>query len=282
MQGENPHPSDHDLLLVLDGELPIHEAEKVRAHLARCWTCRARITEFDNTIVDFIRVREQLIPPLPAVEGPQALLRLRLAKLATSSKPTLYERVGTFLQLRAVRLAWGAGFALLLSLIVWRFVQPVPDTTSRVAGFEIRSVPDPRLTPGATLPLTRDDVCAAEMVDAARIVPVDVAKKVFAAYGVDTPEPRAYEVDYLITPALGGSDSIRNFWPQPYRNTVWNAHIKDALEDHLRQLVCAGQIDLARAQHEIAIDWISAYKKYFRTQNPLPEHATFLKDRPWE
>jgi hypothetical protein len=120
------------------------------------------------------------------------------------------------------------------------------------------------------------------MVETARVVPVDVAKRVFAAYGVDTPEPRAYEVDYLITPALGGSDNIRNFWPQPYKNTVWNAHIKDALEDYLQELVCAGQLELATAQHEIAVDWISAYKKYFHTEAPLPEHASFLKDRPWE
>jgi hypothetical protein len=282
MRGENPHPSDHDLLLVLDGELPINEADKVRAHLACCWTCRARVTEFDKTIVDFIGVRQQLVPPLPPVDGPQALLRLRLAQLATSSKLKFYERVAAFLQLRAVRLSCSAGFAVLVGLMVWRPFEPLPGTNSRVAGFEIRSVPDPQLTPGATLPLTRDDVCAAEMVDAARVVPVDVAKKVFAAYGLDRPEPRAYEVDYLITPALGGSDSIRNFWPQPYRNTVWNAHIKDALEDHLRHLVCAGQLELARAQHEIAIDWISAYKKYFRTHDPLPEHAAFLKDRPWE
>ena len=43
---------------------------------------------------------------------------------------------------------------------------------------------------------------------------------------------------YLITPALGGSDNVRDFWPQSYKETVWNAHIKDALEDHLHSLVC--------------------------------------------
>ena len=51
---------------------------------------------------------------------------------------------------------------------------------------------------------------------------------------------------------------------------------------YLRSLVCAGQLDLATAQQEIARDWIAAYKKYFRTDKPLPEHVSFLKDRPWE
>ena len=240
------------------------------------------MNEIDTTIADWVRVRKQLMPPLPSADGPRALLRLRLAQLTKSPRLTLGERVTAFLQPRTVRLALSTGLTVVIGLMIWLSVKAVSGTSSRVARFDIRSVPDPQITPGATLPLTRDDVCAAEMVETARVVPVDVARKVFAAYGVDTPEPRAYEVDYLITPALGGSDNIRNFWPQPYRNTVWNAHIKDALEDHLRQLVCAGQLDLARAQREIALDWISAYKKYFHTQVPLPEHAAFLKDRPWE
>ena len=29
-------------------------------------------------------------------------------------------------------------------------------------------------------------------------------------------QPRNYEVDHLITPALGGTDDIRNLWPEPY------------------------------------------------------------------
>jgi hypothetical protein len=147
---------------------------------------------------------------------------------------------------------------------------------------EVRSIPDPRITPGATLPVTREDVCGEGAVEGVRIVPAAVARQVFRSYGIDAPQPRAYEVDYLITPALGGSDNIRNFWPQPYGNTIWNAHTKDALEDHLRGLVCAGQVGLATAQQDIARDWIAAYKKYFRTERPLPEHFAFLKDRPWE
>jgi anti-sigma factor RsiW len=280
MRDQDAHLSDQDFLLAADGELPAHEAARVHAHLTRCWTCRARMHEIDSAIVDFIHVRDQLMPPQPPADSSRAQLRSRLAQLAESSRLTAWERMAAFLRYRAVSLAWSVGLGLLIGIIVWRYAQPAFGPPPRAA--VLRSVPDPQLTPGATLPLTRDDVCGVGMVEAARVVPVDVAKKVFAAYGVEAPEPRAYEVDYLITPALGGSDNIRNFWPQPYKNAVWNAHLKDALEDHLQALVCAGHLELATAQHEIAADWISAYKKYFHTDVPLPKHASFLKDRPWE
>lgn len=82
-------------------------------------------------------------------------------------------------------------------------------------------------------------------------------------------DPKAYEVDYLITPALGGADDIGNLWPQSYSATIWNAHVKDALEDRLHELVCRGDVDLTTAQREISRDWISAYKKYFHTDRPI-------------
>ena len=76
--------------------------------------------------------------------------------------------------------------------------------------------------------------------------------------------PGDYEVDYLITPDLGGSGSLRNLWPQPY-TARWNAREKDKLERRLHQLVCVGAVDIATAQREIAADWIRAYKKYVVT-----------------
>ena len=102
-----------------------------------------------------------------------------------------------------------------------------------------------------------------------KAVPVALQRRVFDEYGIRAAAPGAYEVDYLITPALGGADDIHNLWPQAYTATVWNAQVKDALEDHLRDLVCDGQLDLATAQREIATNWIEAYKKYFHTDRPL-------------
>jgi hypothetical protein len=88
-------------------------------------------------------------------------------------------------------------------------------------------------------------------------------------------------LDYLVAPELGGSDDIRNVWPQPYTDAVWNSHVKDALEDRLHELVCSGRISLATAQHDIATNWVQAYKKYFKTSVPLPDHYAFAKDMPW-
>jgi hypothetical protein len=42
----------------------------------------------------------------------------------------------------------------------------------------------------------------------------------------------------------------------------WNTHIKDKLRNKLYDDVCAGQLDLKTAQHDIATDWIAAYRKY--------------------
>jgi len=86
-------------------------------------------------------------------------------------------------------------------------------------------------------------------------------RKVFAEYGIKDPKANQFEVDYLITPDLGGTESIRNLWPQPY-SAHWNARVKDKLEERLHELVCSGKLDLETAQHDIATDWIAAYRKY--------------------
>jgi len=66
----------------------------------------------------------------------------------------------------------------------------------------------------------------------------------------------------LIPLSLGGSNSIRNIWPQSTKIAPWNSYVKDALERKLHKLVCAGQLDLKTAQREISANWIEAYKKY--------------------
>ena len=131
------------------------------------------------------------------------------------------------------------------------------------------SFPEPSLTPGVAVAVNPEQVCRSTRPKN-RIVPVSLQRRVFEEYGIAGAEPRAYEVDYLITPALGGADDIRNLWPQSYSSAVWNARVKDALEDRLHDMVCEGQLDLATAQQDISSDWIAAYKKYFHTDRPLP------------
>ena len=267
MKYEDSHLSDQRLLLDVEGELSHHDEKLIRAHLDACWKCRTRRQELENAIAAFVRTHQQEFDAkLPPAAGPRAVLKARLGQLRAAS-----DRSSRLVLPR--RFAWplaaAACGATVLSLFlayssVRRQSQLRPETL-------IVSIPDSRLTPGAALLTTRQAVCAQTNANN-KSVSVALREKVFEEYRIVRAEPRDYELDYLVTPALGGADDIRNLWPQPYSATVWNAQVKDALEDRLREMVCDGTLDLAEAQKEIATDWIGAYKKYFRTNQPLAEH----------
>lgn len=124
------------------------------------------------------------------------------------------------------------------------------------------TLPDPHLTPGVALP----GVTAADLVPGyatkVRNVPDRVKIAVYNEYHVTQHVPGQYEIDHLISLELGGSNDIRNLWPQSYSGT-WNAHLKDKLENELHHRVVAGTMTLANAQREISTDWITAYTKIF-------------------
>jgi len=82
-----------------------------------------------------------------------------------------------------------------------------------------------------------------------------------------------YEVDHLIPLEVGGSNSIKNLWPEFHRTSPWNAQVKDRLENRLHEMVCDGKIDLKTAQQAIAANWIEAYKKYV---NPNPPESRLV------
>jgi len=241
------HISDRDLLLEADGELAVSVAVEVRRHLAGCAECRKRQAE----ILDELGALsdDYLQQELPPIDGARAMLVTRM-------RPARGQQY----------LALGALAAALL-LLAWHWA---PERVSD-------SLPRAALTPGA---VQAGWACAAETERPP--IANAVAMEVFRKYGIHDPRPRAYEVDYLIPPDLGGSEDPRNLWPQPYNAGTWNARVKDALEDRLRTMVCSGSMDLARAQQEIAGDWIGAYQKHFRTRAPLPDHVAFVKDQPWE
>ena len=150
-------------------------------------------------------------------------------------------------------------------------VQPPPGVSyvppSALPGLPL--APDPQLTPGATLPVTRDDVCVPGYTQKVRNVPEAVKRQVYAEYGIMSHKAGNFEVDHLISLELGGSNSPKNLWPQSYKTQPWNAHVKDALENRLHADVCTNQLDLTTAQQEIATDWIGAYKRVFGTDAPL-------------
>jgi hypothetical protein len=139
------------------------------------------------------------------------------------------------------------------------------------------ALPDASLTPGATWNVTVEELCA-DKVREERQISATVRQEVLRDYGMERVPFEEYELDYLITPELGGAADARNLWPQRYAARAWNAHVKDQLERLLPQLVCDGRLDLATAQADIAADWIAAYKKYFKTDVPLPTQAGLLLD----
>jgi Putative zinc-finger len=270
MASEDVHLSDQEFLLAADGELPARRAVQVRAHLSACWDCRARMAEVEGTIADFARAhRQNLDPQLPPIDGPRALLRARLSELALDS------RVGSWRLF--FQFAWAtraAAFLCLLFLVAVGGKLLLQHSTfhganSPVVPFERGSVPDHSLTPGATRRVALGDVCSMTHEDVVREVPTSLRQKVFQEYGIVNARANDYEIDFLIAPGLGGVEDIHNLWPEPYTSSMWDARVKDTLEEHLHQLVCSGKVDLSTAQNDIADNWIAAYKKYFHTDRPL-------------
>jgi hypothetical protein len=271
---EDLHLSDQEMLLAADGELPTHRATQVHAHLAACWDCRARMAEIELTIVDFARAhRQTLDSQLPPIAGPRALLRAQLAELASKREG----RTGPWFQVSsATRAAAFLCVAILVGAVAGRLLfqhSTLRGTNAINASLERGAEPDHSLTPGATRRVTVSDVCSMAHEEVVGQVSTSLRQAVLHEYGIVNAGSGDYEIDYLIAPGLGGVEEIHNLWPEPYTSPTWNASVKDALEEHLHQLVCGGALDLSTAQRDIATDWIAAYKKYFHTDRPLSLHS---------
>jgi hypothetical protein len=122
-------------------------------------------------------------------------------------------------------------------------------------------LPDPKLTPGDTIDVTRDDLCAERRTSLDDDISIKLKSRVFDIYGIRPDTPVSYNVDHLIPAGLGGSNSIKNLWPQPLSGE-WGYTLKNKLERRLHKMVCSGELDLKKAQEEIARDWVNAYKRY--------------------
>lgn len=160
--------------------------------------------------------------------------------------------------------------------------QPAPsDNFARAAesdsALRFPIVPIPRLTQGDTLEVTAADICVPGYSKKVRNVPAAVKRQVYESYGITRRKPGDYEVDHLISLELGGSNSVRNLWPESYRTHPWNARVKDALENELHRRVCAGTLDLGAAQRAIAQNWVIAYRIYVR---PTPSDSRAAKRAP--
>jgi hypothetical protein len=133
-------------------------------------------------------------------------------------------------------------------------------------------LPNPTLTPGATNPrVTQANVHSTICVSGytRTIRPPESYTEPLKYHQLDSGynlhgDTRAshYEEDHLVPLEVGGNPvSVRNLWPEP-RLTAWGATQKDALENRMHSLVCAGSVSLAVAQRIFETNWIAGYQRY--------------------
>lgn len=285
MVNEDIHPSDQELLLCADRELSRHRASQIRDHLAACYDCRTRMAELERAIAGFVKAYHR---NWDAQLPPAAAARSRLKHLLAKEQPRRADWWSLPLTLNSRRFALSCALLLLIFLGVKAFHSRSQLTESQVPA-DAMVLPDKSLTPGATRPVSVADICSMDHDQVVHPVSEALRQRVFREYGLRNVSFDNYEVDYLISPGLGGTDDLRNLWPQPRYDTTWNSFVKDQLEDYLHRSVCAGRLDLSTAQRDVSTDWISAYKKYFSTQQPLDlstssPRAVFIFeqiDQPW-
>jgi hypothetical protein len=138
----------------------------------------------------------------------------------------------------------------------------------RAARVPAVDLPNQRLTPGVALKVGAAQICRPGYASSVRNVPKSEKEAVYARYRAPH-VPYAHEVDHLVSLELGGSNNIRNLWPEPYAGR-WGARTKDVLENRLHDLVCAGRLRLRFAQRIEARNWVAAYRRYAAAAAAVP------------
>lgn len=263
------HLTDEKLICFMDGETSRFAVSHIEKHLMACAECRSRKESLERAADEFSVLRRAAADQqIPSGSEPRESFKAQLTAARQATPHSLLEQ----LTMRARTQPWAYLYAAVAIAAVsmpllgrqshfFRF-QSIPQLESRL-------LPDSGLTPGATRPVGLADICPqSNDDDLDPAVSPSLKEAVFQEYGVTGAPVENFQVDYLINPQLGGTDDVRNLWPEPYQSKVWNARAKDALETRLHSMVCSQQIDLAEAQREIATNWIAAYKKYFHRAYP--------------
>src|SRR5262249_25573671 len=149
--------------------------------------------------------------------GRRALLKARLAEMSGGGRSNrgIFDLIARRLAPRRILTVAFASVALaifLMGILVRNRLLPGVAVVQANDPIE----PLPNLTPGAVRLVTARDVCGGNIADdpSVRTIPASLAQEVFREYGMDANKAKNYEVDFLITPELGGSNDIRNLWPE--------------------------------------------------------------------
>jgi anti-sigma factor RsiW len=268
MSASNSHVTDRELMSHLDGELTEPRRTVVNRHLDICDECNAKHAAMASTMKAVCDEHRSLTDQ-SFTNSARARLESRLAHMAAEPVRQWLPPVSAF-AVAAVALIVASA-----AVYVQRSHSPASLTARQGLVLPVASI-----TPGATADVTVDQLCSG--ATDARPITVAMRAQVLSEYGVQDVPSDQYELDYLITPELGGATDVRNLWPQGYGSPIWNARVKDELEELLPRLVCSHQLDLTTAQRDMAADWIAAYKKYFKTDVPLEAHRGPAIDRDKE
>ncbi len=120
------------------------------------------------------------------------------------------------------------------------------------------SLPDKMCSPGAVFQVTAAQVCVSGYSKSVRNVSESTKNAVYAEYGITTHSGSTYEMDHLIPLELGGSNDIKNLFPEAALPTP-GFHEKDKVENYLHKQVCDGKMTLSTAQKQIATNWLAVY-----------------------
>jgi hypothetical protein len=279
MHRNDGHLTEREQLLAIDRELPARAQRLADDHLTRCDLCREQRQQLVRLEAAVARRLHTGSDDADVIRQSRARLIARLSEARHDALP-VSARVFGYVQRLAVPAAVVATAAA--ALLIVRLAGPSHERRSSGTAAAMHDSPLPiaAFTPGATWTDAATELCSAAGRER-RDIPPTVRDAVLRNYGMTSVSADDYELDYLITPELGGADDARNLWPQRYASGVWNAHVKDQLEDLLPTLVCEGSIPLQTAQHDIAVNWIAAYKRYFRTSTPLTKSRAAANLRSW-
>lgn len=268
------HLNEHELILSWEDE------SAGSHHLAGCGSCRDRSDRLRATMekVAAIHTRDTTASAATFRLSRQRL-EAALNDAVNTTPPRWWSAVFSPLGSWPLSRELAIGAALVAACAV-ALVAMTPATRPGESLLAFGALPESTLTPGAVAPLTANELCNG--VRPSRLVTESVRQDVLRAYGMTGVPAASYELDALITPELGGSTDPANLWPQRFHSPVWNARVKDELEELLPRMVCANEITLAQAQQEIASDWIGSYKRHFKTDVPLRAHMSPMSDEEEE
>lgn len=264
------HPGDDILVRFVDNELPLMERQQVGRHVTECATCSARAEAIRAILAD---VAAEFVAQGDAGDDARELTLQRRHRFEGALLKTMACTPPWPLRLARAFVRWQTQALAAAALILAPFVVPVmlrgsltPDPIDSITA----ALPDQALTPGAVSTLTAAELCSGSRPS--RVVTAATRDRVLRSYRMEQVHASEYELDALVTPELGGTTEPANLWPQRYASPLWTAHVKDELERLLPALVCRGEIDLARAQRDLATDWVAAYQRHFNSSVPLRAH----------